>query len=32
MKLSDCNETEQIELALLEERIGRVHLRQRLGL
>jgi len=32
MKLSDCSETEQIELALLEARIGRVHLRQRLGL
>ncbi len=32
MKLADCSETEQIELAVLEQRIGRVHLRQRLGL
>jgi predicted MPP superfamily phosphohydrolase len=32
MKLSDCSEAEQRELAPLEARIGRLHLRQRLGL
>lgn len=32
MKLSDCSEAEQRQLAVLEERIGRLHLRQRLGL
>lgn len=32
MRLSDCSETEQRELAALEPRLGRVHLRQRLGL
>ena len=32
MKLSDCSPTEQRELAALEPRIGRTHLRQRLGL
>lgn len=32
MKLSDCSEAERRELAVLEARIGRMHLRQRLGL
>src|SRR5665647_603286 len=32
MKLSDCSETERRELTVLEARIGRTHLRQRLGL
>ena len=32
MKLSDCTESERLALAPLEARIGRVHLRQRLGL
>jgi len=32
MKLSDCSESERRELAVLEARIGRTHLRQRLGL
>lgn len=32
MKLSDCSETERRELTVLEARIGRMHLRQRLGL
>ncbi len=32
MKLSDCSESEQLQLAALEARIGRTHLRQRLGL
>ncbi len=32
MKLSDCSPAEQRELAVLELRIGRTHLRQRLGL
>lgn len=32
MKLSDCSEAERRELAVLEARIGRTHLRQRLGL
>lgn len=32
MKLSDCSEEERQELAALEVRIGRTHLRQRLGL
>ncbi len=32
MKLSDCSEAEQRQLAMLEQRIGRLHLRQRLGL
>ena len=32
MNLSDCSETERRELAVLETRIGRTHLRQRLGL
>lgn len=32
MKLSDCSETELRELTVLEARIGRTHLRQRLGL
>ncbi len=32
MKLSDCNETERRELAVLGARIGRTHLAQRLGL
>jgi predicted MPP superfamily phosphohydrolase len=32
MKLSDCSETERRELAVLEARIGRMHLQQRLGL
>ncbi len=32
MRLSDCTEAERHELAALEARIGRVHLRQRLGL
>ena len=32
MKLSDCSTTERRQLATLEERIGRVHVRQRLGL
>ncbi len=32
MKLADCSPTEQRELAVLETRIGRTHLRQRLGL
>lgn len=32
MKLSDCSEKERLELTLLEARIGRMHVRQRLGL
>lgn len=32
MKLSDCSEAERRELTVLEARIGRTHLRQRLGL
>lgn len=32
VKLSDCTATERQELAVLEARIGRAHLRQRLGL
>jgi predicted MPP superfamily phosphohydrolase len=32
MKLSDCSPTERHQLATLEERVGRVHVRQRLGL
>jgi hypothetical protein len=32
MRLSDCTDAERRELAELERRIGRVHLRQRLGL
>jgi predicted MPP superfamily phosphohydrolase len=32
MKLSDCSEPEREALAILESRIGRTHLRQRLGL
>jgi uncharacterized protein len=32
MKLSDCSEAERRELAVLEARIGRTHLMQRLGL
>ncbi len=32
MKLTDCSETEQVALVALQARIGRVHLRQRLGL
>lgn len=32
MKLSDCSEEERRDLAVLEARIGRAHLRQRLGL
>ena len=32
MKLSDCSELERNALMTLEARIGRVHLRQRLGL
>lgn len=32
MKLSDCSEAERLELNVLEGRIGRLHLRQRLGL
>ncbi|MGJ7509109.1 metallophosphoesterase [Variovorax sp. GT1P44] len=32
MKLSDCSEEEQRDLAVLEARIGRAHLRQRLSL
>jgi predicted MPP superfamily phosphohydrolase len=32
MKLSDCSEAERRDLTLLEARIGRTHLRQRLGL
>jgi hypothetical protein len=32
MRLSDCSEAERRELAVLEARIGRTHLRQRLGL
>jgi|APFre7841882630_1041343.scaffolds.fasta_scaffold17732_2 predicted MPP superfamily phosphohydrolase len=32
MKLSDCSEAERRELTVLESRIGRTHLRQRLGL
>ena len=32
MKLSDCSETERVALTDLQARIGRVHLRQRLGL
>jgi len=32
MKLSDCSEAERIGLVALQSRIGRVHLRQRLGL
>lgn len=32
MKLSDCSQAERRELTLLEARIGRAHLRQRLGL
>jgi hypothetical protein len=32
MKLSDCTEAEREELGALQARIGRVHLRQRLGL
>lgn len=32
MILSDCSEAERRELAILEARVGRMHLRQRLGL
>jgi predicted MPP superfamily phosphohydrolase len=32
MKLSDCSASEQSDLAVLETRIGRMHLQQRLGL
>ena len=32
MRLSECSEAERRELAVLEARIGRTHLRQRLGL
>jgi uncharacterized protein len=32
MNLSDCSEAERRELAILEARVGRMHLRQRLGL
>lgn len=32
MKLSDCSEEERLELTVLEARIGRMHVRQRLGL
>lgn len=32
MKLSDCSEKERLELTVLEARIGRMHVRQRLGL
>lgn len=32
MQLSDCNDSEQQQLAALEARVGRTHVRQRLGL
>ena len=32
MILSDCSEAERRDLTILEERVGRMHLRQRLGL